>query len=166
MGGYAIAYLGEELRAGLAAIERAIALNPNGAQALTHAGYVHTFLGEAALAVTKLELAMRQSPRDPTMFRTYSGLAFAHLLQERFEDAVLWARRALAENPNYMPTLRSLASALGHLGRIDEARVIVARLRALAADETITNFAAWTRWRFSGRLPLILEGLRRAGLPE
>jgi tetratricopeptide (TPR) repeat protein len=165
MGGYAIALLGDEMRAGLAAIERAIALNPNGAQAFMRAGWVRAFLGEAAVAITMFERATRQSPRDPTI-HSYSGLACAHLLQERFEDAVLWAQRGLDENPNNTPSLRFLAAALGHLGRIDEARAVIVRLRALAPDETITSFAAWTPFRFSGRLPLILEGLRRAGLPE
>jgi adenylate cyclase len=166
MGGYAAAILGDEMRAGLTTIERAIVLNPNSALALTRAGWVHAFLGEAAAAVTMFEQSMRLSPRDPRMFGTYAGLAFAHLLQERFEDAVLWAQRSLDENPNNMPALRYLASALGHLGRTDEARAAVARLRTLAPKETITEWAAWTPVRFSRRLPLMLEGLRRAGLPE
>jgi adenylate cyclase len=166
MGGFAVAFFGEELRTGLAAMERAIELNPNSALALTAAGWVHAYLGEAAMAVTMFERAIRQSPRDPTVFATYTGLSFAHLLQERFEDAALWARRALSHKPNYLPLLRSLAAALAHLGRIEEARAVIARLRALVPDETITSFAAWTPFRFSGHLPLILEGLRRAGLPE
>ena len=118
------------------------------------------------MAVTMFERAMRQSPRDPTVFSTYAGLAFAYLLQERFEDAVMWARRSAAGRPNFAAALRSLAAALGHLGRIGEARAVIERLRALAPDETITSFAAWAPFRPSGRLPLILEGLRRAGLPE
>jgi adenylate cyclase len=166
MGGFAIAFFGDGTRAGLAAIERAIELNPNSAQALIHAGFVHCHLGEAAAAITMFERAMRLSPRDPTMFRTYAGLSFAHFFQERFEDSMLWARRALDEKQNYLPPLRFLAAALGHLGRIDEARAVIARLRALVPDETITSYAAWTPFRSSGRLPLILEGLRRAGLPE
>ena len=166
MGGYAIAFLGDEMSAGLAAIERAIALNPNSTQALILAGWVYAFHGEAAVAVTMFERAMRLSPRDPTVFRIYAGLSFAYLLQERFEDTVLWARRTLDANPNLHPPLRFLAAALGHLGRSEEARVAVAHLRALAPDETITGFATWFPLRFSGRLPLILEGLRRAGLPE
>jgi adenylate cyclase len=112
------------------------------------------------------ERSMRLSPRDPRVFITYTGLSCAHLLQERFEDAVLWARRALDEASNYIGPLRFQAAALGHLGRIEEAHAVTARLRALAPNETITSFAAWTQFRCSGLLPMILEGLRRAGLPE
>jgi adenylate cyclase len=166
MGGLAIAVFGDELRAGLAAIERAIGLNPNSALALNIAGWVHLYLGEAAVAVMMFERAMRQSPRDPTIFQSYAGLSWAHLFQERFEDAELWAQRAVAEKPNWTTSLRSLAAALGHLGRVGEARAVIERLRALVPDETITSYAPYTRFRSSGRLPLILEGLRKAGLPE
>jgi adenylate cyclase len=166
MGGYAVAFLGKQPRAALAAVERAIALNPNSAQALLHAGWVHCVLGDAAVSVTMFERAMRQSPRDPTMFRTFAGQSFAHLVQERFEEAVLWARRSLEAKPNNSIPLRSLAAALGQLGRIAEARAVIERLRALVPDETIANYAAHSTFRFSGRLPLILAGLRKAGLPE
>ena len=165
-GGYAIAFLGDDPRAGLAAIDRAITLNPNSALALTLAGWARAVLGEAAMAIAMFERSMRLSPRDPRAFITYTGLSCAHLLQERFEGAVLWARRALDEAPNYVGPLRFQAAALGHLGRIDEAHAVTARLRALAPNETITSFAAWTQFRCSGLLPMILEGLRRAGLPE
>src|SRR5262249_9214947 len=43
-GGYAIAFLGDDPRAGLAAIERAITLNPNSALALTLAGWLRAVL--------------------------------------------------------------------------------------------------------------------------
>lgn len=93
-----------------------------------------------------------------------SGLAFAHLLLEEFEEAVRWGRRALDGNPNYTPTYRALACALAHLGRIDEARGVARRLLDL-----VPNFTAElekTLFRRSGKLPLILRGLRLAGLPE
>jgi adenylate cyclase len=109
-GGYAIAFLGDDPRAGLAAIERAITLNPNSALALTLAGWARAVFGEAAMAITMFERSMRLSPRDPRVFIAYTGLSCAHLLQERFEDAVLWARRALDEAPNYIGPLRFQAA--------------------------------------------------------
>ena len=142
MGGYAVAFLGEELRIGLAAIERAIALNPNSALALTHAGFVRGYLGEAATAVKMFERALRQSPRDLAIYRTYWGLSYAHFLQENFEEAVVWAQRSLAAKSTYIPPLRSLAASLGHLGRIGEAAAVVARLRAVVPDETIASHTA------------------------
>jgi adenylate cyclase len=127
---------------------------------------VNGYRGEPAIAVTLFERAMRLNPRDPMAFNTYAGLSMAHLLQEHFEDAVSWGQRALDESPSFSGSHRSLAAALAHLGRIEEARVVVAQLRALAPDETLTKLAATAAIRFSGRLPLMLDGLRKAGLPE
>jgi adenylate cyclase len=166
MAGHAIAHLGGELREGLVAIERAIALNPNGALAHRHAGWVHCYLGEPSRARGMFERAMLLSPREPMAFVTYLGMAQVHLFQEDFEEAASWARRALDQNPKYTSSLRYLATALGHLGRIEEARGVVARLLSLAPNDTIAAYAANAGVRWSGRLPLMLDGLRKAGLPE
>jgi hypothetical protein len=53
---------------GLAAIERAITLNPNSALGLTLAGWARAVFGEAAMAITMFERSMRLSPRDPRVF--------------------------------------------------------------------------------------------------
>jgi adenylate cyclase len=166
MGGYTMAFLGEEFVTGLRAIERAVELNPSSAQALTFAGWVRSYLGQAGAAVDDFERAMRLSPLDPTMFRTYAGLAFAYLLQGRFSEAVVWGQRGLAENPSFSPTHRALAAALAHLGRLDEARAVVAKLRDIVPELTIGKFARESQFKHSGRFSLVLEGLRQAGLPD
>ena len=163
MGGYAVAFLGSEHKEGLSAIERSISLNPNSAFALANAGWVRCYLGQAEQAIGDFERSIRLSPREAPCFACKPVLAFAHLLREEFEEAVTWGRRALAGNPNYTPTYRALACALAYLGRIDEAKGVGQRLRDL-----VPNFTAdleRTLFRDSGKLPLILSGLRLAGLP-
>ena len=124
MGGYAIAFLAEEFAEGLDAIQRAIALDPNGALALSHAGWARCYLGRASEAIGDLERVITPSPREATLFRVYAGLALAHLLLERFEEAVTWGRRALKSNPDFTPSFRPLIASLAHLGRIEEARAL------------------------------------------
>jgi adenylate cyclase len=165
-GGYAVAFLGEELEEGLSAIERAIRLNPNSAVALAHAGWVMAYLGQADAAVSAFEQSIRLSPREPMLFRAQAGLAFAHLLKREFEIAVMWGRRALDVNPKFTPAHRALASALGHLGRTEQGRAVVNRLLELVPDLTVRRFSEQTRFRPSGCLPMILDGLRLSGLPE
>jgi adenylate cyclase len=164
MGGHAIAFFGGEFEEGLSAIERAIGLNPNSVIALANAGWVKCFLGRAGEAVGDFERAVRLSPRDITSFRVQAGLTFAYLLLEEFEQAVTWGRRALEGNPDFTPTYRALAAALAHLGRMDEARAVAKRLLDLMPD--FTSEAEKTLFRRSGKLPLILSGMRKAGLPE
>jgi tetratricopeptide (TPR) repeat protein len=49
-----------------------------------------------------------------------AGTSKLHLAQD--EEAVTWFRRAIEANRNFAFTHLSLAAALAHLGRIDEAR--------------------------------------------
>lgn len=165
-GGYALAFLGGELQEGLRAIERAISLNPNNAIALTHAGYVRSFLGQPREAVEALNRSIRLSPRDRMLFRAEAALAYAHLLLREFDEAVAWGWRALEGNPNYTVTYRALGSALAHAGRADEAKTIIARLLKLAPDLSISTLPEQIVFKHSGGLDLVLNGLRAAGLPE
>ena len=70
----------------------------------------------------------------------------------------MWGRRALENNPNYTPSYRVLAVALSHLGKSDEARAVGKRLLQLIPDFTTANEKRL--FRLSGKLPLILSGLR------
>ena len=54
MGGYGIAWLAGELDEGLDAIDRSMKLNPNGAIASSHAGWVRCFLGRPREAINRL----------------------------------------------------------------------------------------------------------------
>ena len=165
-GGYALAYLAGELREGLRAIEEAISLNPNNAIAFTHAGWVRNYMGQPREAIVALQRSIRLSPRDPMHFRTQTALGYAYLSLEEFDEAIMWGRRALESNPNYNPTYRLLASALAHAGRLDEARDMVERLSALMPNVSLLALPEWTVFKQSGKLDLIIDGLRAAGFPE
>ena len=162
MGGYAIAFLGDEFEDGLNLLERSIELNPNSAMALSHSGWVKCYLGRAHDAIADFQKSVQLSPREITLFRMHAGLALANLLLEDFGEAVRWGRQAVKSNPNYTPAYRPLVAALAHLGRNEEARNVARQLRDLVPD--FTTATEERLFRNSGKLPLILHGLRAAGL--
>jgi tetratricopeptide (TPR) repeat protein len=131
MGGWAIAILAGERAAGLSAIERALELNPNSALAWNFCGWLQSMLQRPDLAIEALQRAKRLSPLDPQRWMFGGGLAHVHLLAGRYEEAVQWADRALQENTRAMAILRLKAAACGQLGRIEEGRECVRRLREL-----------------------------------
>jgi hypothetical protein len=59
-----------------------------------------------------------------------------------------------------------MASALAHLERMDEAAAAVTRLLELAPGLTVSGLRERWPLRNKGKLEMILDGLRRAGLPE
>ena len=81
----------------------------------------------------------------------------------RFDEAIVAGKKAQRQNPSYMGGYRCLASAFPHLGRDAEAREAVARLLQLDPASTVSAMIA--RGGLSNA-KLLIEGLRKAGLPE
>jgi adenylate cyclase len=97
------------------------------------------------------------------LYGTYAMMGLALIGLHRFEDAELAARKALRKNPIFMPAHRCLASALALQGRDAEARAAASRLLELEPGFRISDWMVRSRqWRAG----LLVEGLRRAGLPE
>ena len=67
-------------------------------------------------------------------------------------------RLSLQENPTWPPCYRFLASCCAHLGRLDEARAIIERLR----DITPSVIPRTEHWRVLKQREFFLEGLRLA----
>jgi tetratricopeptide (TPR) repeat protein len=110
---------------------------------------------------------MRLRPLDPQRWMFERGLAQAHLFAGRYEEAIEWADRALQENPRAMAVLRFKAAACGRLGRVEEGRQSVRRLRELVSGLTIASAREFSRPVLSPELlALQLDGLRKAGLPD
>ncbi|WP_299779467.1 LuxR C-terminal-related transcriptional regulator [uncultured Roseobacter sp.] len=85
----------------LAALERAVALNPNCSLAYGSLGTLLGILGRSEEAIANQEIAIRSNPLDPSIFFRFSGLALAHYMAGRFETAIEWAERAIHRMPRW-----------------------------------------------------------------
>ena len=124
MAGFALWQLRVDFDGAVELYDRAIALNPSSAQALTLRGWSFAAAAEPDEAIKLLEQARRLSPVDPEAFFTMSAMGFAYMTLGRFGEALGWTRRALRERPTFGPALRFHAICLAELGRIDEAQSI------------------------------------------
>jgi len=143
--------------------DRAVALNPNSFLAWHFRGWVYRVAGLPEEALRSFERAMRMNPVDPLLHRLSVGIGMALIELRRFDEAIAAGKKPLRQNPSYSSAYRVLASAFAHLGRDAEAREAAARL--LEADPAFTISSYIARGGLSNAR-LLIEGLRKAGLPE
>jgi adenylate cyclase len=163
---WTLSLLAGEAAMAAAALDRALALNPNAAHAWSARGIIHVHRNEPEAAIEACERARRLSPFDPLAFSYAIHIAAAHLAARRFEQAIEWADRALHDQPRAVPAMRYRAVALAHLGRLDEARAELSRMLAIYPEQTIAGFREFARFSPPEVLELVVTGLRLAGLPE
>ncbi len=141
--------------------DRAIALNANSFHAWHGRGTVYRIAGFPEEAVRSQHMAIRLSPVDPLLFQSFNVMGLGLIELCRFDEAVVAAKKSLRLNSSFLPAHYCLTSALANLGLDAEARESAARLLKLDPGFTIGGRVAGR-----ARAKLILEGLRKAGLPE
>jgi adenylate cyclase len=164
--GYALVFVAHDLDNGSAILDRALSLNPNHAGALINSGWTKAFLGEPDTAIKHVTDAMRLSPLDPMSFRTLGAVALAHFVAGRYDEASLWAEKALGERANFLPAIRELAASRALAGRSGEAQAAMTRLREIAPAMRVSTVKEWQPFRRPDDLARLEDGLRKAGLPE
>jgi TolB-like protein/class 3 adenylate cyclase/TPR repeat protein len=156
---------------GVAECEHALALDRNLAHAHSIIGRAKVFVGRAEETEAHVTEALRLSPRDTMAYiwMYFAGLAKLHL--GKYEQAIAWFRRAIEANRNYPAANFNLAAALARLGRMDEAHSAVRAGLALNPTFTVSRGRAALTARsddptYLAQLEPILDGLRKAGVPE
>lgn len=148
----------------IAEYQAAIASNRDLAPAYGNIGRALVRAGRAEEAFAPLETALRLSPRDPLLSLWYFGICHAHTHLAQDEAAIAWCSRS-----SYWVAYVDLASAYAWTGRMNEAHAAVAELRRVMPGYTVE------RWQHEGwsdnpvflaQYQRIVEGLRKAGLPE
>jgi len=143
--------------------DRAVALNPNSFQAWHCRGWAYRVAGLPEEAIGSFERAIRMSPVDPMLHQTLVGMGYAFIELGRFDEAIAAGKKAQRQNPSFSTAYRCLASAFALLGRDAEARAAAARL--LEVDPAFT-ISAWIARGGQSNAKLLIEGFRKAGLPE
>ena len=143
--------------------DRAVALNPNSFFAWGARGWVYRIAGLPEEAARSFERAVRMSPVDPLLHIQFVGLGMALIELGRFDEAIVAGKKAQRQSPSYSGAHRCLASSFAHLGLNAQAREAAARVLEVDPDFTIS---AWIARGGQTNSKLLIEGLRKAGLPE
>jgi TolB-like protein/tetratricopeptide (TPR) repeat protein len=148
--------------------ENRIALGLSPSQADAHYGLGSTLVhaGKAQEAIPYIETAIRLSPHDELIGPFHVRLAAAHLFLGNHEEAAELAQNALRLGGTQWGGCAYLASALGHLGRIEDAIKAIKELKDVQPQATISFVKEHLPITDAGCMDHLLDGLRKAGLPE
>jgi adenylate cyclase len=155
--------------------ERALALDPSNVSAATSLGFDYGMHGEFDKSVEYIDKAIRESPYDPLLVHLYGGEAWANFGLKNYDQAIEWARQAIAVNPNYVHYIHTtLVAALALAGHDAEARDALKRYLALPSTgplKTIAALKAYYSPQGGGPARIeanerVYDGLRKAGMPE
>ena len=160
---YSRSYLGN-LEESLEEFEKSIALDPNYADGYVMLASTQIYLGQAEKALGNIEQGMRINPHFP--FWYIHTLGQAQFALTRYEAAEENFKKAIARNPAVGWPRRWLVATYGHLGKLDDAEWEISELDSLGPPFTIKMFKERLSVQNSEYLKRLLEGARKAGVPE
>ena len=165
-GGWALVQVEGSVEEGVAALNRALTLNPNMTSAWLLSGWTKIYIGEPDEAIEHLVHAMRLNPLDPLFQRMQTGVAAAHFLARRYEQSSSYAHTALQQHPNYLPLLRVAAASHALAGKMIEAEKAVAQICRQDPTSRLSSVTQFAPFRRPEDISRYLDGLHKAGLPE
>ena len=140
-------------------------MNPSSAFAWGTLGMMNSMGGDFEAAITELNRALSLSPFDSLLFIWTASLATACFALGRHEEGVVWARKAVQQNPGYGTAHRLLAANLASTGRLEEAREVT-RKRDSAQKTTIRELRSMRLFSQDDVLERYLAAQRMVGVPE
>jgi len=152
-----LANVGEDIGAMIGLVDRALALNPSFARGWHLSGLLRAWAGQPDLAIEHVETSLRLSPHERIGMPLFA-IGVAYFVKRQFDEAVSKLLLAIQDDPGFAPSYRFLASCYAHMGRLDEARAIVSRLRAI----TPQVMPSYLPLRKAEDRELLLSGLRLA----
>lgn len=127
---FVLARCGEDIGAMIGLVERALALNPSFAAGWFRSGLLRLFAGQPDLAIQHVERSLRLSPHERIGVPLFA-IGTGHLFMRRFNEAASKLALSIQDHPGFPASYRALAACYAHMGRLDEARAIVAELRTI-----------------------------------
>lgn len=149
----------------LSMLQRAATQCPHNATVLSLHAFANVMVGDVETGRLAFLRALRIAPGALDTYELLVGVAIAELFLGEFEESVSWSLRSIAQNGDWLGAYWMLGAAYVELGRLEEARGIVARLLARAPHMRMADLERLGR-RYAERFRVVVDAMRSAGLPE
>ncbi|MGE0766002.1 MAG: hypothetical protein AB7L90_06025 [Hyphomicrobiaceae bacterium] len=161
--GHLSSYLQRDYARGEQLLRRAIHSSPNEPLGYLFLSATLAYTGRGREGRENIEYALTLSPVDSQSYFFFNFAAVCCYVEADYRQAVIYARRSEAMNPNYSTTLKALAACLVAAGEVAEAREAASRLQQI--EPSYTEAAARSTLPFAD--PILIDQfvrqLRTAG---
>jgi adenylate cyclase len=157
-----VASNGKDLDRATSEAQIALSLNPNYALAYNVIGAIRTYSGQPLEAIPMIERAVRLDPAQSEQYLHFLGMAY--LVAGKYETAATHFKERIRLVPRTDFSRAPLASALGHLGEIDEARRIWRELMEINPKYSFSEHFSRLPFQRQEDVRRIVDGLAKAGL--
>jgi adenylate cyclase len=142
-------------------LETAATLNPNDVGLATNRAIFEAYVGRPQRSLEILDHAERLEPQPQNWHWEARGLALYQL--KRYDEAIASFDRMTTRYP-YINRWR--AACYAQLGLVEEAKSIAAETMILQPNFNLKQYAGAELFQSQADLDHLVEGLRKAGLPE
>ncbi|UCH40491.1 MAG: hypothetical protein JSU67_01950 [Gammaproteobacteria bacterium] len=146
------------------ALERAIELDPNYADAYGYISYLYVGIGKIEEALSAIETAINLNPQYP--FWYIQNRAVVRYMQEDYEAAITDLERASERSPTVLFVRWWLAAAYAQAGRQDDADWQLEEMMELGFHSTVKELLETSVIHHPPYVERFAAGLRKAGIPE
>ncbi len=148
----------------LAAAEKAIVFNPSFSDGHSMVGVLLHFAGRSAEAIGFFDRAMALDPHFNSIILYFRAQAAYQL--EQYAEAASLLRRRILRNPETDTSRMLLAASQGQMGLIEEAHAAWRELLRINPAYSVEQRRSVLPYKNPADFERIVEGLRKAGLPE
>jgi adenylate cyclase len=154
----------KEYEKGIQEVERAVELEPNGADAHVFLGMGLKYVDRADEAVPILKKAIRLDPHTPGWYMHVLAAAYRDI--QKYEEGREWGEKAVQQNPENILSRTILCSIYSLAGRMDEARAQAKEIMRINPKFSVDRFAKTDPQKNKDVKKRYIDALRKAGLPE
>ena len=144
--------------------EKALALEPNYADATVRLARTLTYAGRPEEAIVLIKRAMRLSPYYPDWY--LGPLAVAYRLAGNYDEAIAAFEKRRERNPHSMIAYLGLALVYAEVGREEEARAAAAEVLKRNPKFSVKKVRKGLPYKDPAEVERILAAFRKAGLPD
>lgn len=146
----------------MSAARKAIALDPNYADAYANLAISLNYDGQYSKALESIDYAMRLNPGAPFDYHWIKGLT--HYLLRQPEEAVGWLESVRDSNPAFSNAYNFLIATYVELGQIDDAEWAASELLTLVPNFSLSREEERLDYKDKEAKRRYIESLRKAGI--